>query len=348
MKHISGQGPLYIRAMETLTFEKNEDGDHDHSPVLHNNDYNDIRDYMEGHTLLPITTVYDVDAKPGPGSRHRDAVSTSGSLQVDTGSCEVQSSSSVAYQNSAQLKPSQGSSSRNEDTMPAIIQCEISNKLSEERKVQVLNEMFPDLNEDKLKQALECANSDLTLAINKVLEDTTFCPSADQVADDNKDDWLWETPLAVAHSAIIDIDDVAHCLIAFAKEAMKPIGCDLELEVDRNTDLLKQMLRKYKNPGFDITKHLSIEFKDEMGLDAGGVTREYFHLLMERLKQGPGGAINLFEGQLGHLVPIHNYDVLSGGLFVLAGKMILHSILNDCNGVPGMSPAIISYLMTGR
>ena len=61
-----------------------------------------------------------------------------------------------------------------------------------------------------------------------------FCPSADQVADDNKDDWWWETPLAVAHSAIMDIDDVAHCLIAFAKEAMKPIGCNLELEVDRN------------------------------------------------------------------------------------------------------------------
>ena len=60
---------------------------------------------MECHTLLPITTVHDVDAKSGPGCRHRDAVSTSGSLQVDTGSCEVQSSSSVAYQNSAQLKP---------------------------------------------------------------------------------------------------------------------------------------------------------------------------------------------------------------------------------------------------
>ena len=81
-----------------------------------------------------------------------------------------------------------------------------------------------------------------------------FCPSADQVADDNKDDWLWETSLAVAHSAIIDIDDGAHCLKAFTKEDIKPIiGCDLEIEVDRNTDLLKQMLRKYKNPGFDIT-----------------------------------------------------------------------------------------------
>lgn len=81
-----------------------------------------------------------------------------------------------------------------------------------------------------------------------------FCPSADQVADDNKDDWLWETPLAVAHSAIIDIDDAVQSVWKhFTKEAMKPIGCDLELEVDRNTDLLKQMLRKYKNPGFDIT-----------------------------------------------------------------------------------------------
>ena len=80
-----------------------------------------------------------------------------------------------------------------------------------------------------------------------------FCPSADQVADNNKDDWLWETSLAVAHSAIIDVFHGAHCLKAFTKEAIKPIGCDLELEVDRNTDLLKQMLRKYKNPGFDIT-----------------------------------------------------------------------------------------------
>lgn len=74
---------------------------------------------------------------------------------------------------------------------------------------------------------------------------------------------------------------------------MKPIGCDLELEVDRNTDLLKQILRKYKNPGFDITKHLCTEFKDEMGVDAGGVTRECFYLLMERLKQGPGNHKNV-------------------------------------------------------
>lgn len=71
---------------------------------------------------------------------------------------------------------------------------------------------------------------------------------------------------------------------------MKPFGCDLDVEVDRNTDILKQMLRKCKNPSSDINKCLCIEFVDELGIiDAGGVSREHFHLLMERLKQRPGG-----------------------------------------------------------
>ena len=73
----------------------------------------------------------------------------------------------------------------------------------------------------------------------------------------------------------------------------------------------------------------------------------FFHLLMERLKSQVG-SLNLFEGQVGHLVPIHDYEVLSGGLFVLAGKMILHSILNDCNGVSGLSPAVVSFLASGK
>ena len=120
---------------------------------------------MEGHTLLPITTLYDADAKPGPSCQDRDTVSTSGCQQVNTGACVVQSLSTGVYQNSAQLKSSQSSGSRNEDTMPAISQCETSNELSEERKVNVLKEMFPDLNEDKVRQALECTNSDVTLAI---------------------------------------------------------------------------------------------------------------------------------------------------------------------------------------
>lgn len=50
----------------------------------------------------------------------------------------------------------------------------------------------------------------------------------------------------------------------------------------------------------------------------------------------------------GHLLPRHDYDLLSGGIFVLLGKMILHSVSNGCCGVSGLSPAVIAYICTGR
>ena len=69
---------------------------------------------------------------------------------------------------------------------------------------------------------------------------------------------------------------------------------------------------------------------------------------MERLKSQIGGALNLFEGQVRQLGPIHEYDILSGGLFVLVGRMILDAILNGCNGLPGLSSGVIAYLVTGK
>ena len=107
-------------------------------------------------------------------------------------------------------------------------------------------------------------------------------------------------------------------------------------------------MRKYKNTLFDITKPLNVSFNNEPGLDAGGLTREYFHLLMGRLHRPIGNCLDLFEGTSGHLVPINNYDFLSGGLFILVGQMILHSIINSCSGMSGLSPAVISYLISGH
>jgi hypothetical protein len=95
--------------------------------------------------------------------------------------------------------------------------------------------------------------------------------------------------------------------------------------IDRDKDILQQAARKYKKTLFYITRPLNISFQDEPGLDAGGF-KGIFHLLMHRL-QTPTGSFDLFEGTSGHLVPINNYDFLSGGLFLLVGKMILHSAL---------------------
>ena len=133
----------------------------------------------------------------------------------------------------------------------------------------------------------------------------------------------------------------------FATAVVPRFGDDLDVRINRKTEILPQILRKYKNPAFDITKALNVHFADEPGLDGGGVTREYFHLLMKALHK-PEGSLILFEGLDGHLVPLHNYDILSGGLFVLVGKIILHAVLNSCTGMPGLSPAVVAYLLTGN
>ena len=158
------------------------------------------------------------------------------------------------------------------------------------------------------------------------------------------EEWSWNSPLA--SNSIVKSGDANKSLQEFIAQAVKPFGMELEIQVSRNTDLLKQVIRKYKHPAFDITKPLCVEFVNELALDGGGVSREFFHLLMERLKSLEGD-LRLFEGHDGHLVPIHDYDVMSGGLFVLVRKMILHSILNDCNGVSGLSPAVAAYVVTG-
>jgi hypothetical protein len=132
----------------------------------------------------------------------------------------------------------------------------------------------------------------------------------------------------------------------FVTSAVHQFGQELDVHIDRKTDILQQVLRKYKNPAFDLSRPLNVSFVDEPGLDAGGVTREFFHLLMKRM-QTQVGSFNLFEGRNGHLLPTYNYDMISGGLFILAGKMVLHAILNNCSGIQGLSKAAIAYLSSG-
>lgn len=168
--------------------------------------------------------------------------------------------------------------------------------------------------------------------------------SAAEVESIPSEDDDWDIPLAFTH--LLPEHDELDSLHSFIAGATNPFGDELNLSIDRNQDILPQAMRKYKHPNFDVSKVLNVSFQGEPGLDAGGLTREYFHLLMNRL-QIPAESFNLFEGTRGHLVPINNYDFLSGGLFILVGKMILHSVMNACVGMPGLSPAVVSYITSG-
>ena len=54
------------------------------------------------------------------------------------------------------------------------------------------------------------------------------------------------------------------------------------------------MIRKYKNPAFNLRRPLNVEFVNETGRGSGGITQELFSLLMDRLTKGLLGGINLF------------------------------------------------------
>ena len=65
------------------------------------------------------------------------------------------------------------------------------------------------------------------------------CLATESVKKD--EEWLWDRPLAAIAKAKVPLNS----LKAFTEEAVKPFGCDLVVEVERNTDILKQTLRKY-------------------------------------------------------------------------------------------------------
>lgn len=155
-------------------------------------------------------------------------------------------------------------------------------------------------------------------------------------------------PLAAA--GMVTPEDESAALTRFIQGAVSSFGVEVDLHVKREQDILPQMIRKYKNPSFDVTKPLNVQFvgADEIGIDAGGITKEYFHFLVESLKQQSPDGITLLEGTVGHLLPKHDYELLSSGMFVIMGKMILHAVLNNCQGISGMSPAIVKYIVTGK
>ena len=90
----------------------------------------------------------------------------------------------------------------------------------------------------------------------------------------SSDEDQWKAPLA--SSAIVKAEDALSSLNSFTTQAVKLFGCEIDLEIDWRNDLLKQMLWKYKTPGFDVTRPRCVEFVGEAGVDAGGVMREFF------------------------------------------------------------------------
>jgi hypothetical protein len=120
------------------------------------------------------------------------------------------------------------------------------------------------------------------------------------------------------------------------------------IHIDRQSPkFLRDVIRIYKRHGFNLKFTPDIDFNNEMGIDGGGLTKEFFHLVLMKLRDGdPSVGISLFEGVADHIVPIHCCSSLDNGLFHLFGKILAHSILHGGMGFVGMAPSVAKYIST--
>lgn len=123
-------------------------------------------------------------------------------------------------------------------------------------------------------------------------------------------------------------------------------GSYQDLVVDRHSStIIRDLFKKFKRGELDIRKTPDVTFLGEDGIDAFGLTKEFFHLVMNAIKNGQGGYI-LFEGQQDHLVPVICEEYNQSGYFRYVGMLIAMSMLHGGCGFVGLSRAISSYMVT--
>ena len=156
-----------------------------------------------------------------------------------------------------------------------------------------------------------------------------------------------DTELTSAPSSLqLDEGSTSHVLSLY--KGKKEQGT-VFIEVNRfQLSRLRQIMKIYKDPHFQLTKSPDVNFYNEQCADLGGPTKEFFHdAIACFVKVDPAFNIQLFGGLQGHFIPFYGVDAVASGCFEIAGKVVAHSILHDGPGFVGLAPCLREYLATG-
>ena len=83
-----------------------------------------------------------------------------------------------------------------------------------------------------------------------------------------------------------------------------------------------------------------MKFEDEEGIDAGGLRREFFTLLMRAVTSHPA----LFEGQAHKRALKYNASAIPSNLYHIAGRMISCAIMHCEIGAPVLSKSMYYFV----
>lgn len=111
--------------------------------------------------------------------------------------------------------------------------------------------------------------------------------------------------------------------------------------------ILRELFRKLKRRELNIMKTPDITFINEDGIDAEGLSKEFFAMVSAALSGGCGG-YTLFEGSPDHLLPVISEEFHQSDYFVYVGKLIGLCVLHGGAGVVGLSRALAVYMVTAE
>ena len=138
--------------------------------------------------------------------------------------------------------------------------------------------------------------------------------------------------------------DPHEALDAFRKATVLKLPYET-IRINRNSKHFIRDVFKLLKKGVDVKKVPDVEFEEEDGMDASGLTREYLYLLMSKIRGGDGTTV-LFEGQPGHLSPLYDVDCLDSGFFYFVGPALAQPFFHGGYPFIGMSQAVVHCIIT--
>lgn len=118
-----------------------------------------------------------------------------------------------------------------------------------------------------------------------------------------------------------------------------------KLHVDAD-DIWADTVGYYKSPCLKLDKPIRVVVDDSPAIDTGGVRRQVFSDVFELFADNKHA--KLFEGPPNFLRPVCSAESRSSGLLKVLGTMIAHSIAQDGQGFPYLSPLCYWYLVAGE
>ena len=156
------------------------------------------------------------------------------------------------------------------------------------------------------------------------------------------------SPLSIAESFPLNIGAMSplEALEFHKRRVVKSSSQDIFIIWNSST-FMRDLFKKLKRGELDIAKVPDITFIGEPGIDADGLTKEFFVLVTHALSDGYGGYV-LFEGAQDHMVPVISEEFHQSGYFRYVGQLIAMSVVHGGLGMVGVSRALTKYMVTGN